>query len=169
VDEEVVANIAWPLSFTINRPIAEVWKYIKDFNLWIEDLHYNCVAGDAREGSSIDFTIKETAQEHYGKKYGFDPKTFRKNLIVRRSEPEKLIVWEELSADGRKLVAYYVWALSEHECRTAVTGIMSYTPHWEPRINEQQLRASYEAMGDDVAQRWKTTYIPRLRQLLEHR
>jgi hypothetical protein len=167
VGDEVIAHIAWSLSFTIGRSVTDVWRYLKDFNLWLEDLQYNCVVGDAKEGETVYFTIKEASHEHYRSKYGFDPKEFKKTLIVRRNEPEKLIVWEELSRDRRSLIAYYLWALSGSGGKTAVSGIMSYAPHWDKKANEPQLRTSYQSLAADVSGRWKNTYIPRLRQLLE--
>src|SRR5438128_5275306 len=158
--QQVVAHVAWSVNFTLNRPAGDVWRYMKDFNLWMEDLHYNCVVGDAAEGSSIYFTISEDFYEHYRKIYSFDPQGHKKNLIVRRNEPGKLIVWEELSADGQRIMSYYVWALTEHEGKTTVTGVMTFAPYWDSQSNERELRARYQAMADEAAARWKTAYIP---------
>jgi|SRR5579863_2071809 len=165
--EEIIVHIAWSLNFSIDRPTGDVWRYMRDFNLWLEDLHYNCVVGDAAEGDTVYFTINENSYEHYRKTYGIDPREFKKNLIVRRNEPGRLIVWEELSANKGKLIAYYVWTLSGQGARSTVTGVMSYPPHREPKAHEHQLRANYHVMADDVAHRWRSAYIPRLRQLVE--
>jgi hypothetical protein len=164
--EGICAQLAFPLKFTLSRPVSDVWKYMKDFNLWLEDLHYNCVVGEASEGQTIFFTINEKAHEHYRKTYGFDPSTFKKHLIVRRSEPATLMVWDELSQDKRTLIAYYMWALSEREGKTTVSGLMGYAPHWGANDSEEQLRNAYRTIAFDVAERWRTAYIPRLRQLV---
>jgi len=167
VGEEVIAHVAWSPKFTIDGTIADVWKYMRDFNLWMEDFHYNCIVGNATDGESIFFVIEKGAHEYYRKEYGFDPTGFKKSLIVRRNIPGKLIVLEELSPDSRKLIAYYLWALNEHLGKTTVSGVMSYAPHWESNVMEEKLRVNYQNMAHNVAERWKTAYIPRLRQWVE--
>jgi len=168
--DQVVGNIAWSINFTINRPVGDVWRHMKDFNSWMDDLHYNCVVGDAAEGSSIYFTYTDKMYAYLKKVYGTDaPQNYKKTLIVRRNEPGKLIVWEELSADQQKTISYYVWAFSEHEGKTSVTGWMGFAPHSYPNANEQKLRLEYRSEADEVVERWNTAYIPRLRQLVENR
>jgi hypothetical protein len=165
--DEVIVDCSYPFKLTINRPAADTWKYMKDFNLWMEDLRWNSVVGDEAEGGTVYFTISEKHHEHYRKAYGFDPKGYTKTLTVRRTDPEKLIVLEELSADRRKIVGYYIWALSEHEGRTTVTGLVAYAPQWEPKTNEEQIRASFQSKESELEERWRTAYFPRLRQLVE--
>lgn len=166
--EEVAGDFSLRFAFTVNQPVAHTWKFVKDLNLWMEDLHYNAVVGDAVEGSTVYFTISEKYHEHYKKNYsGLDPNNFKKFLIVRRAAPEKLILLEELSADKRKIGAYYVFALSERDGKTTVTGLMGYAPTWVPRASEDQMRTSYQSMASEIAERWKTSYMPRLRQIVE--
>src|SRR6266568_1787343 len=95
--DQVVGNIAWSVNFTINRPVGDVWRHMKDFNSWMDDLHYNCVVGDAAEGSPIYITYTDKSYGYFKKVYGTDPQSYKKTLVVRKNEPGKLMVWEELS------------------------------------------------------------------------
>jgi len=166
--EELVGHIALvKFRYTFSRPAETVWRYLKDFNKWQEDLQYNCVIGDQPEGATVFFTIKPEFHVHFGRVYGFDAKVFKKVSVVRKNVSGKLLVLEALSKDERKIDSYYIWALNESGGETTVEALMSYAPLWENRVSESTVRASYTAMSDEVEERWKTTYIPRLRQLVE--
>jgi hypothetical protein len=164
--DEVIGDFSIRITFTINRPVADTWKYMRDFNLWLQDLHYNSIVGDEAEGNTIYFSIREKYHEHYKKHYGY-PSDLKKYLIVRRTVAGKLIVWEELSEDKRKIVAYHIWALSEHDARTTVTGVLAHAPEVAPKADEEQMRTRFQSFSNEIEERWTTFYIPRLRQLVE--
>jgi len=181
VGEEVRADCTLWFTSVLNRPAAQTWEYAKDLNAWHIDLSYNCVIGDQPEGTSVYFTVAEPYYDQYEQNYGIDVKNWRKDLTVKFVDPERLLVLEELSAPtnvldqwvgrdsvkGREIAAYYILALNEHDGQTTVMARFTYAPTWAPKENEDQLRASFEAMGAEVTARWKTQYFPMLRQLVE--
>jgi hypothetical protein len=169
VGDEVFGSLSFPFEFRINRPVRETWKYLKDFNLWMEDLQFSEVLGDCKEGAIVRLSVrdKEEHLEHYRKTYGIDPKTFHKFLIMKRVVPEKVIFKEELTLDRRSIAAYYNYAFNDLGAVTAVTGLMSYAPMWAPKVNKEDLRAAGNRSATEIPERWKTSYIPRLRQLVE--
>jgi hypothetical protein len=169
--DEVVGDYTHRYSFTLNRPASDTWRHLKDFNLWMNDLEWNGVVGDAPEGSTIYFTLPEESHDWFNETYGADTgleaKDFRKDLAVKRAVPEKLLVHEELSESKREIGAYYIFALNESDGTTTVNGLMTYALAWAPKENENDLRAGYETQARDVTDRWLKEYIPRLRRLVE--
>lgn len=167
VGQEVVGDTAFRMKFTIDRPVADTWKVMKDRNLWFDDLQYDCIVGDATEGSVVSFGIREKFHQQYNDNYRMDPQRYRKFLTVRRVVPEQLLVLEELSAGGERIAAYYVNSLVERGGRTYVTGLMAYAPRRAPKDDEEKLRERLEASSREISERWTKSYIPRLRQLVE--
>ena len=179
--DEVRADCTLWFTAVMNASAADTWKYAKDFNAWQDDLDYNCIIGEQPEGTGVYFTIAPAFHEQYEKNYRVDVKEFRKDLIVRFVDPEQLLVLEELSAPtnvlsqwvgaepvkGREIAAYYIVDLHERDGRTTVAARFTYAPTFAPKENEEQLRSSFEGMGNEVTQRWKTKYLPALRQLVE--
>jgi len=166
VDEEVVGEFTFRFSFDIHASTSETWNVLRDFGLWMDDLEFEEVIGDS-EGGTVYFTIAEPYYEQYRENYkawDFDPKAFRKNLIVRRATGN-LIVVEDRSKSPRAIGGYYVLALSEQDGSSTVAGAMGYAPEWAS--DEAAVRAQLESLADEVPGRWKTLYIPRLRQLVE--
>lgn len=166
--DDVVTNVVLAkFHFTISHPVARVWKYFKDFNLWMEDLKFNEIVGDQPEGSTISLTISEAYYEHYKEHYGLDPRTLEKQFTVKRVIPEKLFVKESLSKDGKAIASYYVYTLHEVGSKTIISGLMSYPPNWLSKTSEQEVRTTSESRLNEIEKRWKKSYIPRLRQVVE--
>jgi hypothetical protein len=167
VDGGVAVSHSYRYGFTIARPLAVTWPVLKDFSLWMEDLAWTSVVGDAQEGSTIDFTIAPAHHDRYRRQYGFDPAVWQKVLVVERTVPGRLIVHKELSPNRREITAVYTTAVHEEDGHTIVTGLMTYGPMWASQEDADELRALVRGQDEEVAQRWKTTYIPRLRDLVE--
>jgi hypothetical protein len=167
VDDEAVGSLTSRFTFSFERPAAETWKHLKDFNAWMHDLDWDCVVGDAPEGATISFALAEEYHARFKEAYGLDGKRFRKYLTVKCAAPGKILVHEELSSTKRDFVAHYVTLLHEEGGRTTVTYLGLYPPQWVPQSDKEQLRAGYKTYERDVGERWKTGYIPRLRHLVE--
>jgi hypothetical protein len=179
--DEVRADCTLWFTALMDASAADTWKYAKDFDAWQDDLAYNCVIGDQPEGTGVYFNIAPEFHEQYEQNYGVSVKDFRKDLIVRFVDPERLLVLEELSSPtnvlsqwvgdeppkAREIAAYYILGLWEEDGKTTVAARFTYAPTFGPKESEEQLRASFEGMGTEVTQRWKTKYLPALRQLVE--
>jgi hypothetical protein len=179
--DEVRADCTLWFTATMNASAADIWKFAKDFNAWQDDLDYNCVIGDQPEGTGVYFHIAPAFHEQYSQNYGVDVTEFRKDLIVRFVDPDQLLVLEELSSPtnvlsqwvgdeppkGREIAAYYVLGLWEEGGKTKVAARFTYAPTFGPKESEDQLRTSFEAMGNEVTARWKDKYLPSLRRLVE--
>jgi hypothetical protein len=165
VGDEVAFHLSHHVSWTIDRPAADVWPSLKDLNAWMQDLEYSTVVGDAPQTSTLTLKVRPDFYGYYEEHYGLVP-DFVKTLVVRRIEPEKVLLLEEPTGDNRGLFAYYLLTLHEHDGRTTVISEMTYAPQWVPKGSADQTRTALEHAMPEVSERWKERYIPRLRQLV---
>src|ERR1700722_1374732 len=108
-DEVVGIFVLSRFHFVLDGPAMEVWKYFKDWNLWIHDLHFSAVLGES-EGKMVTMGINEKFHEHFRLKYpGMDPKGFQKYLLIKKAMPGKFFAKEALSKDGRAVESYYIY------------------------------------------------------------
>jgi len=128
-DGEVGLTTSVRVAFRLDRSVAQTWNSLKDFNLWLADLNYDSIVGEAAQASRVSFTIRPEYYEHYATIHGIDARAFPKTLITRMIVPERLIVHEELSEDQRDIAAYYVFAIGPQDSGTAVSVLMSYCAH----------------------------------------
>ena len=159
-------HLSHHVKWTHDHPAAHVWQSLKDLNAWMQDLEYSMLVGDAPETSTVTLTMRPESREYYKEHYGLTEE-FKKELVVRRIEPEKVLALEEPSADHRQLFAYYILSLHEQDGRTTVLSEMTYGPQWFPKDAAEQTQAAFENAMHEVSARWKERYIPRLRQLVE--
>jgi hypothetical protein len=166
VADEVVFHLSHHVKWTHDHAAARVWQTLKDLNAWMQDLEYSALVGDAPETTTLTLTMRPEAREYYQEHYGLTEE-FKKELVVRRIESEKILALEEPTADHRNLFAYYIMTLHEQDGRTTVLSEMTYGPQWAPKDAAEQLRAAFENAMHEVRGRWRERYIPRLRQLVE--
>lgn len=167
--EVAVHMVLSPLDFSIDHDAMTVWKAFKDFTLWQDDMRYNNVIGDQPEGGETYLTIRPKYHAHFNETYASLPDfdaSYTKTLIVRKAIPGQLLAFEALSPDGHNIESYYIFSLGERAGATAVSAFFSYAPVWGHKENEQDLWASYQHFCEEIEERWKKAYIPRLRQVL---
>ena len=165
VGGEVVFRLSHHVKWTDDHSAAEVWRSLKDLNAWMQDLRYSALVGDAPETSTLTLGLNPAFSDYYQEHYGIGPE-FKKELVVRRIEPERMLLLEEPTPDGRGLFAYYLLSLHEHDGRTTVLSEMTYAPQWVPKDSADGMRAALEHAMPEVSARWLERYVPRLRQLV---
>ncbi len=164
-------DLSFRFRFTLARSVGIVWNRMKDFNLWMDDLEFDSVAGDSPEGSVISFSLPASVHEWYNKTYGptsgLDAADFRKELFLRRMVPRELLVWEAYSELASDIQAYYTIALGASDSHTVVTGLMAHAPVWADDSAKDAVLQKFNTQARDVAARWTQMYIPRLRYVVE--
>jgi hypothetical protein len=142
--------------FTLEYPVARVWPYLKDFNLWQNDYghFYSGIIGDM-EGH--DFTLTDTSSGE----------TSQHAYRVVRVIPEHLIIVSQHPSEGAAVACvspdHHVFMLSEYAGRTIVTGLMEHAALFNETVEEKAL-APWRAVAPESQRKWRDVFIPTLRQ-----
>ena len=156
----VILNGIHDYTFVIEKPAEKIWPCLKDLNLWLEDLDWSAVVGDS-EGDTIHFTIKSSQNL----KDIADEKTFIKYVRVKKVVPEKLVLIDNVSNDRKKINSTYTFSLHEDNGITTVRFFANYSP-WSGSIESKgDLVSGFRKMAENVDNRWRNHYIPRLKAL----
>ena len=172
--DKLITNIRSDISFTVNRPVREVWPVFKDFNLWLQDLKYTdadgneVVQGDS-EGETIYFSIRpnDITKKYWPDSWG-DFTKFRKGIRVLKVIPERLLITDAIH-DETHIGAYYIFTLHEDRGKTQIVLSGIYSPFESPKDDRDKINTSNEVLQLNDDSRWNEVYIPTLKRLVEGR
>jgi uncharacterized protein YndB with AHSA1/START domain len=157
----LVSGTTLNFSFTINRPVRDVWPYLKDWNLWMNSFGYFFpgVVGDL-EGKSFRITLNQPNVPSDA--YPFEFK-------VLRVIPEHLIaIYQPVPEDGGNggvSPGFHVTTLDERDGQTAIMFAMEHAFGTQDMTEEQALD-SWRESGVTYQQMWREHFIPALRKLV---
>jgi hypothetical protein len=163
----LVAGTNFNVMFAIERPVKDVWRSFKDFNLWQENHVYSGVLGDL-EGKTFSLSLKNYPN-------------VRLDYEVMRVIPEYLIVLHQplpegavqgLPGLGGVSPGFHVFMLSEHGGKTIVTGLMNHASLMEKASaargmsDEDAIHPWRESLKEGL-RKWQDDFIPALKKLVE--
>ncbi len=164
-DDGLVVGTALNVAFVIDYPVAKVWPYFKDFNLWQNphSHYYSGVLGDL-EGRTFRISVKpDESGPHY--------------YEVLRVIPEHLIVISQpIPMDGSSAEVapglgsggvspgFHVFMLNESEGKTLMTIFMEHKFRTRDLSEEQ----AFEKMSwtSSSLRRWQEGFVPTLKKLI---
>jgi len=155
----LIAGKDFNVMFVVDRPAKDVWRILKDFNLWQNSYgyFYSHIVGEM-EGQTVFLTAKLG-----GRTVG--PLPYK----VLRAVPELLIVAyqpvPENGGNGGISPGFHVIMLSEFERKTTVTVMMEHATRSEGLDEEQALAAS-RAQAPESHRFWRDIFIPELIELI---
>lgn len=163
-DEGLVVGDCYSVMFTIDRPSKDVWKYLKDFNLWQNEHnhYYSGVVGDL-EGRTFRLSSKPNEPgPHY--------------YEVVKVIPEYLIVINQpVPADGSTAgfpgkggvsPGFHVFMLNEYQGRTTVSVFMTHAARAVESDEQAALQPWREIVERDAQPKWRNDFIRTLKRLV---
>jgi len=163
-DAGLVVGDTYSIMFTIDRPAKDVWRYLKDFNLWQNEHnhYYSGVLGDL-EGKTFRLSNKpDDPGPHY--------------YEVLKVIPEYLIVINQpIPADGSSAElpglggispGFHVFMLNEHDGKTTVSVFMQHAARAETKNEQEALEPWREIVETDAQPKWREDFIRTLKRLV---
>ena len=147
-----------------SRPVKEVWRVMRDFNLWHNRYGYEWTGVIGDEENNIVYLGNKTGT-NFGTKIPY---------VVRRVIPERLIYQESLPhpfVDNNGFwTGHNVLSFWEEEGRTRVTVYMEHT-FFSQQLQLEELRkvASDLMFENGGIGFWRRFFIPDLETLIEKR
>lgn len=163
-EEGLVAGDVYSVMFTIDRPAKDVWKYMKDFNLWQNEHqhYYSGVIGDL-EGKTFRLSSKpDDDGPHYYEVLKVIPEYL---IVINQPVPE-----DGTSAGvpglGGVSPGFHVFMLNEHAGRTTVTVFMTHAARAKGKDEEAALEPWREIVERDAQPKWRNDFIRTLKRLV---
>jgi uncharacterized protein YndB with AHSA1/START domain len=164
-DAGLVVGDTYSIMFTIDRPAKEVWRYLKDFNLWQNEHqhYYSGVVGDL-EGRTFHIGLRaDEPGPHY--------------YEVLKVIPEYLIVINQpVPVDGSSAglpglggisPGFHVFMLNEHAGKTTVSIFMEHAARVAEGTSVEEALRPWRALLDTDAQpKWREKFIRTLKRLV---
>jgi len=153
-----MAGKTFDVTFTVDRPVKEVWPHLKDFNRWQNAYgdYYSGVVGEL-EGKS--FRISDKPGDS-------GPHQFH----VLRVIPESMIVVSRPAAEegssGAIGAGFYVVMLSERGGKTVVTLLME-NDRRKPGLTEEEGLEFWRKVAPESQRKWRDSFIPTLKKLID--
>ena len=170
--DKLISTMAIEMSFTVNRPVREVWPVFKDFNQWHKDLQYtdndgNEVAEGDAEGQTVYVGVRPSGlfEKYLPASWGRDFLNTRKGIRVLKVFPEKLMVTD--ATYGGTIGSYYIFALHEENKKTKINISMIFSPQEVSKGDREKLIKANEDLRFNSDGRWNDLYIPTLKALVE--
>jgi hypothetical protein len=164
----LVAGMATSVIFTIDRPVKDVWPYVKDFNLWQAEYghKYSGVIGDlySREDLTIGDQTFHLSDEPTDRESEGEA-----DYVVLMSVPEYVMVcYQPVPDDGSTggvSPGFHVFMLNEHRGRTIVTVLMEHAERTQGKTEDDALEPFLQA-GEESRHKWLNVFIPTLEKLV---
>jgi hypothetical protein len=160
----LVVGDCYSVMFTIDRPASQVWRYLKDFNLWQNEHqhYYSGVVGEL-EGQTLRLSNQpDDPGPHY--------------YEVVKVIPEYLIVIRQpVPADGSSAgmpgiggvsPGFHVFMLNEHAGRTTVSILMQHGARAGTQNEEAALMPWRELVETNARPKWRDEFIRTLKRLV---
>lgn len=150
-----LSELAFDITWTVDRPVREVWPIFKDFNNWQNgyNFFYDGVMGDEGNGRQVYLSNKPN-NPGVGGAY-----------TVRKVIPEHLIYVESMPvATGLKdtlFSGHNVATLTEEGGVTTINFFMEHT--WRSsEVSEKELRKIAQSLVDSGKMYWQEHFLPDL-------
>jgi hypothetical protein len=155
--EGLLVGDTYSVLFTVDRPAKEVWRVLKDFNLWQNEHqhYYSGVLGDM-EGQTFRLCTKpgEPGPHYYE--------------VVKVIPEYLLVINQPIPTDGTTAgfpglggvsPGFHVFMLNEHEGKTTVSVFMQHAARAEGQNVEQALAPWREIVEKDAQRKWREDFI----------
>lgn len=160
----LVSGADFSVMFTIDRPAKDIWRYLKDWNSWMNPYGYywSGVIGDL-QGQVVRLSIKSAPDE--------PPKLHPNIYEVLRAIPEHLIVKSQPvppdGSNGGVSPGFHVFMLNEHGGQTIVTAVMEHATRTRDKTVEEALAVwSDEKSGaPEWLVKWRDVFIPTIKRM----
>jgi hypothetical protein len=159
-DAGLIAGKDFNVMFTVDQPAKDVWRCLKDFNLWQNayGYFYSGVVGEL-EGQTVYLTAKKDGQV-------LGPYPYH----ILRAIPEYLIVaFQPVPEDGTTggiSPGFHVMMLNEHDGKTTSTFLMEHGARTQGKTEEEALAPSRQ-QAPESHRFWRDIFIPALKKLAE--
>jgi len=161
-----VAGFRLSVMFAIDQPVASVWQYLKDFNLWQNSYGYfwSHVVGDA-DGQRVRLGFSPAEPMPYE----YDVKVIPEYVIVLSQPPAReSMEWPGL---GEVDAGFHVVTLDEYDGQTIVTfqmehaSLMARAPEADEMTEDEAIAPWREGL-EETGRMWRDFFIPDLTRLV---
>ena len=171
-DDGLVAGATTSIMFTIDRPVRDVWPYVKDFNLWQSQFnhHYSGVIGDL-DGKTFGLGgDPEKAQHHRYKVVRVIPEHVIAVYQSFPEDPDEKTGLPGVQGPPGVSPGFHVFMCNEHEGKTVVTIFMehaAYASRTQDMTDEEALAPWRDpGMLPEWIRKWRDDFIPTLKNLV---
>ncbi len=169
-DVGVVAGSLLSVAFDLQGSSADIWPQFKDFNLWQNSYgyYYSRVVGDS-EGPGLEIAFESGGQA----KGEYDVVRVIPEHIIVLSQPvpnEKIMEDNRMPGDGGVSAGFHSFTLTSVGETTLVTAILQHAAVMAPEAagtSEDEVLAPWREYGEEGISKWRDSFIPTLKQLVE--
>jgi hypothetical protein len=167
----LVAGNRTSISFSIDRPASDVWRYARDWNTWQNQSshYYSGVLGDL-EGQTFSLSLEPDDYER--------PHFYH----VLKVMPEHLIVIAQPvnAGDGPEPTGlpgycgvspgFHVLMINEYGGRSEIEVLMEHAAvaarPFDPQLSDEEALMPWRALLPEWHRKWRDEFIPNLKQLV---
>ena len=170
-DEGLVAGNRTSVSWTVDRPASDVWRYARDWNTWQSqyDHWYSAPLGDL-EGKTFSLSKEpnDTERPHFYHVL----KVMPEHLIVILQPPNPGSDAEPTGLPGFAGVSpgFHVFMCNEHggksECHVVMEHASVMARPSDPEISDEEALAPWHQLLPEWHRKWRDDFIPTLKKLI---
>lgn len=167
----LVAGNRTCISFSIDRPASEVWRYARDWNTWQNQSshYYSGVLGDL-EGDTFSLSLEpnDTERPHFYHVL----KVMPEHMIVISQPPNPGDDAEPTGLPGYSGVSpgFHVLMINEHGGKSDVHVVMEHAAvaarPSDPAQTDEEALAPWRELLPEWHRKWREEFIPNLKQLV---
>lgn len=160
----LAAGDCYCIMFTIDRSAKEVWRYLRDFNLWQNEHnhYYSGVLGDL-EGKTFSISNR---RDDPGPHYYEVLKVIPEYLIVINQPVPLDGTSAGLPGLGGISPGFHIFMLNEYDGKTTVSVFMQHVARAETQNESNAVEPWRELVERDAQPKWRDGFIRTLKRLV---
>jgi hypothetical protein len=167
----LIAGNRTSVSFTIDRPASDVWRYARDWNTWQNQSshYYSGVLGDLEGGT---FSLSLHPDDHERPHFYEVLKVMPEHLIVISQPANSGDETEPTGLPGYPGVSpgFHVMMINEHGGKSEIHVVMEHAAvaarPADPAIDDAEALAPWRELLPEWHRKWRDEFIPNLKQLV---